>query len=55
MQTVAKFTPVYGVGQLARAPLTGDLTVGAVISVIVWTALFGLGATLLFRRDTARV
>jgi ABC-2 type transport system permease protein len=55
MQTVAKFTPVYGVGQLARAPLTGDFTVGAVFSVIAWTGLFGLGAALLFRRDTARV
>lgn len=55
MQTVAKFTPVYGVGQLARAPLTGDFTVGAVLSVIAWTAIFGMGATLLFRRDTARV
>ncbi len=55
MQTAATFTPVYGVGQLARAPLTGGFTMGAVASVVVWTAIFGIGATLLFRRDTARV
>ncbi|SBT45629.1 ABC transporter permease [Micromonospora auratinigra] len=56
MQQIAKFTPVYGVGQLARAPLTGagiDWT--AVGNVAAWTAFFGLGAARLFRRDTTRV
>jgi ABC-2 type transport system permease protein len=55
MQTIAKFTPVYGVGQLARAPLMGGFTALAVFNVAVWTCLFGIGAILLFRRDTARV
>jgi ABC-2 type transport system permease protein len=55
MQTIAKFSPVYGVGQLARAPLVGGLTAAAFASVIGWTLLFGLGAARLFRRDTARV
>jgi ABC-2 type transport system permease protein len=55
IQTFAKFTPVYGVGQLARAPLTGGFTAVAVINVAGWTCLFGLGAMILFRRDTARV
>jgi len=55
IQTVAKFTPVYGVGQLARAPLAGGFTAVAVINVAAWTCLFGLGAMILFRRDTARV
>ena len=55
IQIVAKFTPVYGVGQLAHAPLSGGFTAGAVINVAAWTCLFGLGAMLLFRRDTARV
>jgi ABC-2 type transport system permease protein len=55
MQTIAKFTPVYGVGQIARAPLVGGFTAVAMANVLVWTALFGVSAMLLFRRDTARV
>jgi ABC-2 type transport system permease protein len=55
MQTIAMFSPAYGVGVISRAPLIGGLSAVAVSSVVVWTAIFGLGATLLFRRDTARV
>ena len=56
LQQVAKFTPVYGVGVLARAPLTGDgVTVAAVANMVVWALIFGIGAARLFRRDTARV
>ncbi|MGW5671427.1 ABC transporter permease [Micromonospora sp. NPDC003776] len=56
MQQIAKFTPVYGVGQLARSPLTGGgLDWVAVGNVAAWTAFFGLGAARLFRRDTTRV
>ncbi|MBC7672993.1 MAG: ABC transporter permease, partial [Polaromonas sp.] len=44
-----------GVGQLARAPLMGGATAWAVGSVVVWTLVFGLGAMMLFRRDTGRV
>lgn len=55
MRTIAMFSPVYGVGQLARAPLVGGATAGAVLSVVVWTLLFGAAAMALFRRDTARV
>ncbi len=55
MQTLAKFTPVYGVGVLARAPLIGgDVSTGA-LGVVVWTIFFSLAAMVLFRRDTARV
>jgi ABC-2 type transport system permease protein len=55
-QEIAKFTPAYGVGVLARAPLTEDaLSAGAIINVVVWTAVFAAGAVLRFRRDTARV
>ncbi|WP_346538866.1 ABC transporter permease [Micromonospora sp. DPT] len=56
LQEVARFTPVYGVGQLARAPLT-DTGVGPaeLANVLGWTALFGYAASRLFRRDTARV
>ena len=54
--TIATFTPVYGVGQIARYPLTheGALWLGA-LSVVVWTAVFAAGAMWRFRRDTARV
>ncbi|AGL17501.1 ABC transporter permease [Actinoplanes sp. N902-109] len=53
---ISAFTPVYGVGQIARYPLTreGDLWLAA-LNVLVWTALFAAGAVWRFRRDTARV
>ncbi|MEH0842125.1 ABC transporter permease [Micromonospora sp. CPCC 205711] len=55
-QQIARFTPVYGVGELARAPLTDDgVSLAAVANLVGWTALFGLGAARLFRRDTTRV
>ena len=55
LQTIARFTPVWGVGVISRAPLIGEFTSAAVASVVVWTLLFGMGAMVLFRRDTARV
>lgn len=56
LQIIAKFIPVYGVGVLARSPLTHE-TVGVVpiLNMVGWVALFGIGAALLFRRDTKRV
>ncbi len=54
--TWARFTPAYGVGEIARAPLHAEaFDPIAVPDIIVWTILFALGATLLFRRDTRRV
>ena len=54
--TVAKFTPVYGVGEIARYPLTQDGNLWlAALNVVAWTAIFSLGAMWRFRRDTARV
>jgi ABC-2 type transport system permease protein len=55
MRTVAHFSPVWGVGVIARAPLVGGFSSGAIMSVVAWTLLFGAGAMALFRRDTARV
>lgn len=55
MQDFARYTPMYGVGTLARAPLTGGDTAWAAGSVIAWTIIFGLGAMAMFRRDTTRV
>jgi len=54
--TIAKFTPVYGVGEIARYPLTHDGNLWlAALNVIAWTATFAAGAMWRFRRDTARV
>jgi ABC-2 type transport system permease protein len=54
--TIAKFTPVYGVGEIARYPLTHDGNLWlAALNVVVWTAVFAAGAMWRFRRDTARV
>jgi ABC-2 type transport system permease protein len=56
LRTLALYTPAYGVGSLARAALLGSgVDGGAVINVLVWTALFAVGAMWRFRRDTARV
>jgi len=55
MRTVAHFSPVWGVGVIARAPLVGGFSSGAVMSVVAWTLVVGVGAMALFRRDTARV
>jgi ABC-2 type transport system permease protein len=56
LQTLASDTPAYGVGGLARAALVDNsIDVGAVVNVVVWTAIFAAGAVWRFRRDTARV
>jgi ABC-2 type transport system permease protein len=56
LQTLASYTPAYGVGVLARAALVDDgVDLVAVVNVVVWTALFAAGAVWRFRRDTARV
>jgi len=55
IQDVAPYMPPYGVAQIARFPLVGgtfDWT--WVMSVVLWTAAFAIGAALLFRRDTRR-
>lgn len=55
MQDFARYTPMYGVGILARSPLVGGATPWAVGSVVTWAVIFGIGAMFVFRRDTARV
>ena len=53
---IAKFTPVYGVGEIARYPLTQDGNLWlAALNVVAWTTIFAVGAMWRFRRDTARV
>ncbi|MGZ4611992.1 MAG: ABC transporter permease [Kineosporiaceae bacterium] len=56
VQTVARLTPAYGVGEIARLPLTNDaFGWSAVVNIAVWLALFVAGAAFLFRRDTRRI
>lgn len=56
LQTIAKFTPVYGVAELSRAPLTGGgVPVVAILNIIGWLAVFAIGSAIAFRRDTKRV
>ncbi len=55
-QDIARWTPVYGLGEIARAPLTGaDFDWWAVVNIVAWLIVFSVGAALVFRRDTKRV
>jgi ABC-2 type transport system permease protein len=56
IQDIARWTPVYGLGEIARAPLTGDaFDWWAVVNIVGWLLVFSVGAALVFRRDTKRV
>jgi ABC-2 type transport system permease protein len=55
LQTIARFTPAYGVGEIARAPLGGGYDHWAIVSVIAWLAIFVAGSAWALRRDTKRV
>ncbi|WP_413332867.1 ABC transporter permease [Brevibacterium sp. GP-SGM9] len=55
LQTIAHFTPAYGAGEIARAPLGGGYDQWAVVNIIVWLAIFVAGSAWALRRDTARV
>ncbi|CAB4719140.1 MAG: ABC transporter permease [Actinobacteria bacterium] len=52
---VAQWTPMFGVAEISRAPLTGDLAWTAVLNAVVWLALFVAGAAWRMSKDTARV
>jgi ABC-2 type transport system permease protein len=52
---VAYWTPMYGVSEIARAPLMHDLPWYAVANAVAWFALFVAGAAWRMSRDTARV
>ena len=44
LQVLGKLTPVYGIGELARSPLTGDaFDLGALTNAVVWLAVFVTG------------
>lgn len=56
IQDVGPYMPTYGVAEIARYPLLGGAFDPAwVVNVVVWTAIFAVGAMVLFRRDTRRV
>ena len=55
VQTLAPYTPTYGVAQIARSPLLGGgIDPTWLLNVALWTAAFSVGAAILFRRDTQR-
>ena len=56
LQNIAPWMPTYAVGLIARSPITGDgMSFLHVADLVIWTAIFGLGTAVLFRRDTNRV
>lgn len=52
---IASVTPMFGVAEVARAPLMDELPWYAVVNVLVWLAIFVGGAAWRMSRDTARV
>jgi ABC-2 type transport system permease protein len=56
LQTVAEYTPLYGLNQLVHAPLLGEgVQLTWALNAVVWLAIFAGGAIWRFRKDTARV
>jgi ABC-2 type transport system permease protein len=55
VRDVAYWTPMYGVAEVARAPLTHDLPWFAVVNAVAWCGLFIAGAAWRMSKDTARV
>lgn len=52
---IAYWTPMYGVAEVARAPLTHELPWYALVNAIGWFAVFVAGAAWRMSKDTARV
>lgn len=52
---VAEWTPMFGVAEISRWPLTDDLAWTAVLNATTWFVLFVAGAAWLMGRDTGRV
>ena len=55
VRLVAYWTPMYGVAEVVRAPLTHELPWYAVVNAVGWFALFVAGAAWRMSKDTARV
>lgn len=52
---IAYWTPMYGVSEVARSPLTHELPWFAVLNAVGWFTLFVAGAAWRMSKDTARV
>jgi ABC-2 type transport system permease protein len=52
---IAYWTPMYGVAEIARAPLTHELPWYAAVNALAWFGLFVAGAAWRMSKDTARV
>lgn len=55
VRLIAYWTPMYGVSEVARSPLTHELPWYAVVNALGWFALFVTGAAWRMSKDTARV
>ncbi|BBH18536.1 ABC transporter [Nocardioides baekrokdamisoli] len=55
VRDIAYWTPMYGVAEIARSPLTSELPWYAVVNAVVWFGLFVAGAAWRMSKDTARV
>jgi ABC-2 type transport system permease protein len=56
VRRVATFTPLFGLNELVHLPLVGGTPDWTwIVNVLAWLVIFGIGAALLFRRDTTRV
>ena len=56
MGHISAVTPIYGLAQLARWPLYGGAPhVGWILNLVVWLAVFVVGAAWRMSKDTARV
>jgi ABC-2 type transport system permease protein len=55
VRDIAYWTPMYGVAEVARAPLTHELPWYAVVNAVGWLCLFVAGAAWRMSKDTARV
>ncbi|MEP6817706.1 MAG: ABC transporter permease [Marmoricola sp.] len=52
---VAQWTPMFGVAEITRAPLTQELPWYAVVNAVAWLVIFVAGAAWRMSKDTARV
>ena len=55
IRDIAYWTPMYGVAEVARAPLTHELPWYAIVNAVAWLTLFVAGAAWRMSKDTARV
>lgn len=55
MWHIASLTPMFGVAEISRAALTGELPWYAVLNAVVWFGIFLAGAAWRMSKDTARV